>query len=296
MTLSTSVRGHPRISKYVEGNPLTMSDDQIPAAFLYLHQMDQNDLQLYIYRLAKATQVMLKYHDKSEPSPEGAVRYRAKTTEDAYYTVHVRMIENAAGEPVFHLWTDHNDGSSNFTITDRLRPGEEPVDPSDPESVLERLYLLEDEVKLAFSDYGFVGKEVLDQVEAIDRKCLETLNALIHAYIEFDKGKRFVLEIHGNKPYSPCKFYERVGVLRFEFLTEATQKALDEMMPAVVKLEYTRSEGMSYYRFGPADPQEIVITAEDMPSEKDIRKAIEPIASVPAPHLLDEFAPLEQAA
>src|SRR3546814_16068413 len=45
--------GAPRISNFVEGTPLTMADDQIPAAYLYLHQMDDNDLQLYIHRLAK---------------------------------------------------------------------------------------------------------------------------------------------------------------------------------------------------------------------------------------------------
>src|SRR3546814_3770684 len=115
--------------------------------------MDDNDLQLYIHRLAKATLVLEKHFDKSQPAADGAVRYRAKTTEDAYYTVHVRMITKEDGAQFFHLWTDHSDGCSNYAICDRLRPGEEPTDPSDPDSVLDRLYLLDDEVKLAFSDY-----------------------------------------------------------------------------------------------------------------------------------------------
>jgi hypothetical protein len=260
-----------------------MADDQIPAAYLYLHQMDNNDLQLYLHRLAKATLVIEKHLDKSEPSPEGAVRYRAKTTQDSYYTVHVRMITKEDGAQFFHLWTDHSDGSSNFTISDRLRPGEEPVDPNDPESVLDRLYLLDDEVKLAFSDHGIIGPEIAKEVDRLDAECLEKINALIHAYIEFDKGKQFVLEIHSNKPYAPCCFYERVA-------------KLDEFMPAIVKLEYSRRDGMSYYEMGPVDPQEIVITAETMPSEEEIRQTLLPLAAVPMPHLLDDFALLEQAA
>lgn len=273
-----------------------MADDQIPAAFLYLHQMDDNDLQLYIHRLAKATQVILKHHDKSEISPEGAVRYRAKTKDDAFYTVHVRNITKEDGSQFFHLWTDHSDGSSNFAISDRLRPGEEPTDPTDPEAVLDRLYLLDDEVKLAFSDYGIIGPQIAKEVDRIDAECLEKVNALIHAYIEFDKGKQFVLEIHSNKPYTPCRFYERVGVLRYEFLTAETVAKLDEFMPAIVKLEYTRRDGMSFYDIGPVDPQEIVITAETMPSEEEIRKTLLPLASVPMPHLLDDFALFDQAA
>lgn len=273
-----------------------MADDQIPAAYLYLDQMDANDLQLYVYRLAKATQVMLKFHNKSEPAPDGAVRYRAKTDTDAYYTVHVRLLTNEAGEQFFDLWTDHSDGSSNFAIRDRLRPGEEPTDPSDPDSVLDRLYLLEDESKLAFSDHGFVGAEILKEIDLLDQKCHEIINALIHAYIEFDKGKRFVLEIHSNKPYSLCGFFERISEIRYEFLTEATKIKLDELMPSICKLEYVRRDGMSFYNIGPMDPQEIVITREDMPSEDEIRAALLPIASVPAPHLLDEIVPYEQAA
>src|SRR3546814_9793224 len=58
--------GAPRISNFVEGTPLTMADDQIPAAYLYWHQMDDNDLQLYIHRLAKATLVLEKHFDKSQ--------------------------------------------------------------------------------------------------------------------------------------------------------------------------------------------------------------------------------------
>src|SRR3546814_7295716 len=83
----------------------------------------------------KATLVLEKHFDKSQPAADGAVRYRAKTTEDAYYTVHVRMITKEDGAQFFHLWTDHSDGCSNYAICDRLRPGEEPTDPSDPDSV-----------------------------------------------------------------------------------------------------------------------------------------------------------------
>src|SRR3546814_973233 len=78
--------------------------------------MDDNDLQLYIHRLAKATLVLEKHFDKSQPAADGAVRYRAKTTEDAYYTVHVRMITKEDGAQFFHLWTDHSDGCSNYAI------------------------------------------------------------------------------------------------------------------------------------------------------------------------------------
>jgi hypothetical protein len=254
--------------------------------------MDANDLALYKHRLAKATQVIEKSQDVSEPAKrDGSVRYRALTSKDAYYITHVRIDTRPDGQQFFHLWTDHTDGSSNFTICDRLRPGEPPIDPSDREGVLERLDLLAEEADLAFCDYGFIGKEHLDEVEAQDRKCLEIINALIHAYIEFAEGKRFCLEIHANKPYSACTFYERVDNVRFDFLTPAMVDKLDEFMPAVCKLEYTRRDGMSYYHIGPLDPQEIVITAEDMPSEDEIRQTLLPIAKVPAPHLLDDFAP-----
>ena len=206
------------------------------------------------------------------------------------------MITKDDGAEYFHLWTDHTDGSSNFAICDRLRPGEEPTDPSDVDAVLDRLYLLDDEVKLAFSDYGFIGPEIAKEVDEHDARCLKMINALVHAYIEFDKGKQFVLEIHSNKPYTPCRFYERVGVLRYDFLSPETSAKIDEFMPSVVKLEYTRKDGMSYYDLGPADPQEIVITAEDMPSEEEIRETLKPFFDVPAPHILEDFILLEQAA
>src|SRR3546814_2696632 len=62
--------------------------------------------------------------------------------------------------------------------------------------------------------------------------------------------------IHSNKPYTTCQFYERVGVLRYEFLSPDTVKKLDEFMPSIVKLEYTRRDGMSFYDIGPVDPQD----------------------------------------
>src|SRR3546814_6412023 len=141
--------------------------------------MDDNDLQLYIHRLAKATLVLEKHFDKSQPAADGAVRYRAKTTEDAYYTVHVRMITKEDGAQFFHLWTDHSDGCSNYAICDRLRPGEEPTDPSDPDYVLDRLYLLDDEVKLTFSDYGRMWSETAKEVDAQDAKSQRAINPLI---------------------------------------------------------------------------------------------------------------------
>src|SRR3546814_20184789 len=114
------------------------------------------------------------------------------------------MITKEDGAQFFHLWTDHSDGCSNYAICDRLRPGEEPTDPSDPDSVLDRLYLLDDEVKLAFSDYGRIGPEIAKEVDAQDAKCLSTINALIHAYIEFDNGKRSEERSEGKECVSTC--------------------------------------------------------------------------------------------
>src|SRR3546814_12677812 len=70
-------------------------------------------------------------------------------------------------------------------------------------------------------------------------------------------------------------------------------KKLDEFMPSIVKLEYTRRDGMSFYDIGPVDPQEIVITAEDMPEEEALREAVAPFFYVPTPPILEDFILLE---
>src|SRR3546814_5890323 len=71
-------------------------------------------------------------------------------------------------------------------------------------------------------------------------------------------------------------------------------KKLGEFMPSIVKLDYTRRDGMSFYDIGPVDPQEIVITAEDMPEEEALREAVAPFFDVPTPHILEDFILLEQ--
>src|SRR3546814_2004707 len=65
-------------------------------------------------------------------------------------------------------------------------------------------------------------------------------------------------------------------------------------MPSIVKLEYTRRDGMSFYDIGPVDPQEIVITAEDMPEEEALREAVAPFFDVPTPHILEDFIRSEE--
>src|SRR3546814_10377786 len=104
------------------------------------------------------------------------------------------MITKEDGAQFFHLWTDHSDGCSNYAICDRLRPGEEPTDPSDRDYVLDRIYLLDDEEKLELTDYGRRGPEIAKEVEAKEAKSISTINALSNEDKEVEKGKQYELE------------------------------------------------------------------------------------------------------
>jgi hypothetical protein len=254
--------------------------------FLYVHQMDETDYKLYRARLDRAWDIIDKSDDIKHDSKSKETRYRLPSG-DGHYIAHVSRITDRQGRPYFKLWTDHTDGTSNFCITNPLRMGEKDLKPNQPDLVLDHLELMLGEADFAFCDRGAFGAAHRAKVEAMDKQSFEIINALIHAYMEFAEGKRFTLETHATKPYKPSSFFEITDGRRLEFLGERMLKRLDWFMPAVSKVEYRRREGMSLYEVGPMDPTEIVITAEDMPSEEEIVRILQPLVDVPQPHLLD---------
>ncbi|QAY80296.1 hypothetical protein [Sphingosinicella sp. BN140058] len=260
-----------------------------PRSYLYLHQMDATDHRYYVARLNYAHEIVDECgEERTGPASDGSYRYRWANGE-THSDVHVKVITDVAGRQCFSLWADFSDGRSCFVLTDPLRLGETPIDVSDFQQVLDRIELLAQEAQHAFSDHGFIGAAFHQVVARQDDECRAVLNALIHAYLEFAEGRRFVLEIQANKPYAPSGFFELADGKRWEFLSPQTHAAVDQLVPSVSKLEWRRSRGICHYDLGPLDPIEIVITAEDIPSAADAARILQPVAAISEAHLLDDF-------
>lgn len=261
--------------------------------YLYVHQMDEVDLKLYRDRLERAWKIIDESSDVVKgKKPGDETRYRLEVAKDKHLIAHVSIFHDRVGRPYFKLWTDHTDGTSNFTLINPLRLNEKLVDPRKSDDVLDHLELMLNESDRAFSDYGRIGPEHAAKIEKMDAQAFKMLNALIHAYMEFEDGRRFNLQIRSLQPYAKPAFHEIVEGLPYNFLVERTAERMDWFLPSISKVEYRRENGMSFYDVGPLDPQDIVITAEDMPSPDEIREILQPITDLPSPHIDDYGAPV----
>lgn len=261
--------------------------------YLYVHQMDEVDLKLYRDRLERAWKIVDEATDIQRGKTKmDETHYRLQVGDDRHLIAHVSLIRDRIGRPYFRLWTDHTDGTSNFTITNPIRLGEKEINPAKPDEVLDHLELLLNEAQLAFSNFGRIGAKHQAEVEKMDAQAFKMINALIHAYMEFEDGRRFHLQIRSLRPYGKPEFHEQIDGNLHNFLSEKTAARLDWFLPWVSKLEYRRAEGMSYYDIGPLDAQDIVITAEDMPKPEEIKAILQPITDIPGPHVVDTGPPI----
>lgn len=259
-------------------------------AFLCLHQMDEEDLAHYYSRLKHVQRIIAEAPDALE-AKDGTVSFRQPLEGDAFHEVHVNIVPlPGSGQPGVRVWTDFRDGKSNFVICEPLRVDRQ-LDLNSDDDIFDLVELWLAECSRAFTPQGRTGEWSIEKVEKQVDDALGMINALVHVYLELGEDEQFIADISISKPYGLGRFVVVVGEDRLEFLSPATRAFISDLMPPVIKLETSRTNGVTHYRMGEMDSQRLTITAADLPEEKELLQTIARLKQIPAPHFLDDYVP-----
>lgn len=273
-------------------------DASFSDAYLLLANLDANDLKLFQKRLALALDIVDGRAHQGINLKEKYAYYRVPglgTTPDGKPTrreIRVSVVDKDIPErETVRLWSHFDDGTPNFSISERTWAETRAPETTDPEEVIDYIESWEDCTRLAFSDAHEIGSQHKKTVKRRIQRVEALLNALVHAHRVFDDDERFVISIVPQKPYAQTRFLSLLNKRPYEFLIPQTAQYLDGLMPDLVMLEKIETESMTEYRLTPPPPTRLNVSNKTLLSDEALAQLIEPVKDFPVPQVLDELVP-----
>ncbi|AXK43871.1 hypothetical protein [Erythrobacter aureus] len=270
-----------------------------PNPFLYLHGIDEFNLEVYRQRLSEMFATVNDERTEEgfvDGSDEAFYRQPLKDEIDpgsgdtvpVYRELRVSIVEmDGIFAPVLRCKMVHSNAISDYVVHEVIPEGVK-FDVSDFDHVLDVIERWQDFTSRAFTAEGHIGQAYLDEVSRKETKAFRVLNALVHAYIEFSEDEKFTVCVNQRKPYAASEFHQIVGGHRFDFLSPETKAAIDKLFPPVVKLHFSASESIMHYWLGPLDEDDCIVEPETLPKDAALSHILKGLADLPLPHLLEE--------